>query len=282
MSMRNALYGATVKAMEKTVARNQDLPERQVRRELVRATVSGVRELAPNLRRITVAAPEFGDMALNGADEYVALVLPRPGHPLTMPDAGIANIRAAARRLPVDVRWYTIRRLRGADMDIDIVVHGDSGPGTAWALRARPGDSVGVRFHGHCHYPHAGPQFYLADATSAPALRSILEAATPEELAGFHVLVAAAADELEAGLEAGLDLPRANGVEPASLTIVESADEVGDYLTDAPFAPGELAYAWLCGESSMVTSCRKELVRRGMPKDRILFSGYWRRGADPA
>lgn len=274
MSMRNALYGATVKAMEKTVARNQDLPERVVRRELVRATVAETFELAPNLRRITLTAPDFGRLSRNGADEYVALVLPHPGHPLEMPDADIVNIRAAVRRLPVDVRWYTIRRLEGTEMDVDVVVHGDSGPGTAWARRVRPGDSVGVRFHGHCHYPHSGPQFYLADATSAPALRSILEGASPSELADTHVLLAAPADELEPG--AGL--PRSDGSQPASVTIVEAANAVGDYLADAPFAPADLAYAWLCGESSMVTSCRKELVRRGMPKDRILFSGYWRSG----
>lgn len=282
MSMRNAVYGAAVKVMSRAASRNMDLPEREERHEQVRATVVGVRELAPNLRRLTLGGDGFGGMALNGADEYVGLIMPRPGHELEMPDPDIANVRAAAKAVPVDLRWYTIRELRpedggaAAEVDIDIVTHGDSGPGSAWALGAKAGDEVGIRFTGHCHYPHAGEQFYLADATAAPALRAIIESATPEELAGFHVLVVGDEDHLEPGLTELLadDSPR-----PASLTIIDDADGVAGYLADAPFDVGDLTYAWLCGESALATGSRRALVAAGMAKGAILFSGYWKEGA---
>ena len=55
-----------------------------------------------------------------------------------------------ARHRPA-LRWYTIRDhdpVLGV-VDIDVVdTHGDSGPGSAWTCRARPGDPVGIRASG--------------------------------------------------------------------------------------------------------------------------------------
>lgn len=280
MLLRNAVYDASVKAVNKAASRTMDLPERVERRELVRATVVRVVELADCLRRITLSGPGFEGIALNGADEYVGVIMPRSGHELQMPDPGISNVRTAVKHLPVDLRWYTIRELRSgendAEVDIDIVTHGDSGPGSAWALRAEVGDEVGIRFAGHCHYPHSGEQFYLADSTAAPALRSILAAADVERLAGFHVLVVGDVGHLEPGLP---ELPELGPHRPASVTIIASADDIPGYFASAPFSVGALEYAWLCGESSLVTGTRRTLVDAGMAKRAILFSGYWKKGA---
>ena len=44
-------------------------------------------------------------------------------------------------------------------------------------------------------------------------------------------------------------------------------------------ALGEVAYAWLCGESGMVTEGRRQLVRHaGADRRHVLFSGYWKLG----
>ena len=40
------------------------------------------------------------------------------------------------------------------------------------------------------------------------------------------------------------------------------------------------SYAWIAGESKVVTGLRRHLVNdRGVPRRSITFSGYWRRGA---
>ena len=71
-----------------------------------------------------------------------------------MPNADKVNVRTAVAQIPEaqrpEMRWYTVRALRpeAAEIDVDIVVHGDSGPGSAWALRAAPGDRVGFRASG--------------------------------------------------------------------------------------------------------------------------------------
>ncbi|MGH8964779.1 MAG: siderophore-interacting protein, partial [Actinomycetes bacterium] len=42
---------------------------------------------------------------------------------------------------------------------------------------------------------------------------------------------------------------------------------------------GEPLYAWLAGESSVVTTLRRHLVRdRGVDRRAVTFMGYWRRG----
>ena len=92
MSVRNTLYHATVKGMRKLSSARMDLPDVDMKTDLVRARVVSNQELAPQLRRLTLTAPEFASVTLTGADEYVGLLMPRQGK-LTMPDPTIANIR---------------------------------------------------------------------------------------------------------------------------------------------------------------------------------------------
>jgi NADPH-dependent ferric siderophore reductase len=37
-------------------------------------------------------------------------------------------------------------------------------------------------------------------------------------------------------------------------------------------------YLWVCGERQAVQELRRYFVDRGVSKDRITFSGYWRLG----
>ncbi|WJY76511.1 Vibriobactin utilization protein ViuB [Corynebacterium canis] len=269
MSLKNTLYKATVKGMTRAVSRNMDLPDREPRTELCQARVVRAVNLAPQLRRITLSAALFHDIELGGADEYVGLIMPKPGETLVMPDPNVLNVRAAVKHLPVNLRWYTIRELRNdaAEVDLDIVTHGTSGPGSTWTLLAKAGDEVGVRFMNSCHYQHTGPQFYLADPAAAPALRSILETLPAAEKARTHVLLNGVADELEPHFPT------------AGLGSMARDQSVEEYMQDLPFDPAELSYAWLCGEAALATGMRRALVAQQVPKKRILFSGYWKRGA---
>ena len=219
MSVRNTLYHATVKGMRKLSSARMDLPDVDMKTDLVRARVVNNQEPGP-----TAATPHPDSTGvclcdLTGADEYVGLLMPRQGK-LTMPDPTIANIRAAVKEIPEDnrpyLRWYTIRELRRdtAEVDIDIVTHGDSGPGSIWAAAAEPGSDVGVRFIGASHYPHQGPQLYVADPTAMPALRAILANMDADTRSKTHVICVSHSDDL---LEPG-DLP-----DVASFTRVDAA-----------------------------------------------------------
>lgn len=104
------------------------------------------------------------------------------------------------------MRTYTIRHLRAeqGEVDIDFVLHGETGPASRWALRAQPGDSMQIlapdrRFSANDAggFEWKPPQILnqvllVADGTALPAAMGILDllaakAAPPQTQAFFEV-----------------------------------------------------------------------------------------------
>jgi NADPH-dependent ferric siderophore reductase len=77
------------------------------------------------------------------------------------------------------VRNYTVRHLRPelGELDIDFVVHGDTGPASGWAQRARSGVWVGLLDQTAPYDPPAGTRWQLlvGDETALPAISAIVE-----------------------------------------------------------------------------------------------------------
>ncbi|MEZ2122046.1 MULTISPECIES: siderophore-interacting protein [unclassified Corynebacterium] len=287
MSLKNIIYRTTLKALSAVMGRTMAMPtNRNIREELVRATVTSNTELAPQLRRITLRAAGFKGISSAGPDEYVALIMPPEGKRLTMPDASILNPRAAIAEMNEDVRpnmrYYTIRELHPEDgeMVIDIVTHGASGPGSAWALNSVAGDEVGVRFLSATYRENVLPQLLIADATAVPALSAIVESLDEDGRTRTHVIVIAESDDLLApGLE---DILSGVGSYTRLTTPLAEAPTAGvAAISGLPVAVGELSYAWICGEQSIATSLRRHLTKDlGMDRRSIFFSGYWRLGKE--
>lgn len=262
---------------EQTPARIR--PPRRPRRAGARvfaATVTAVRELTPHMRRLTVRADEFADYAPAGPDEYLGLLMPRgEDAPLVLPaDDGSENVRAAVAAIPEqdrpDLRWYTLRdhRPEACEIDIDFVVHGDEGPGTRFARRAVAGSVLGIRECTALYAPVPGARsrVLVGDESAIPAIARILETTSAEDTRVFIEIADAAEKQVLA----------------ADVTWVERAgDRPGIRLERAvreAALPDIIDYAWVCGERQGVQEIRRLLVARGVPKDRITFSGYWRLG----
>lgn len=248
-------------------------------------SVTRVVELNSVMRRVTLAALELGDYSLLGPDEYFGLLMPGADGRLHLPDPERSNVRAAVSEMPEDeqpgLRWYTIRSLRRreGEIDVDIVTHGDSGPGSAWATSVQVGDTAGFRSGGALYSSFDEPrQLIVADETAVPALLAILEERSRRGLPG-----------LGEGIDAHVEVPSStvlDGMEvPAAVTVHErGADAPGTAvlaaLVDSPASTADVDYAWLCGESGLATSLRRHLVQQvGMDKRKITFSGYWKLGA---
>ncbi|GGO74429.1 siderophore-interacting protein [Nocardioides deserti] len=196
---------------------------------------------------------------------------------------------------------------------------GHAGPGGSWAARASVGDRIalmcprrGMPFGGIEFVPGAATRVVLvADETAVPAACATL-ALLPNDVQGAAFLeVPLSADVQTVQHPVGVTvtwLPR-DGAELGSLlapavlehlgapaVVAEVADdEVDPDLWETPMysssgeieAPLEPApetgtdgvYAWIAGESKVVTSLRRALVNElGMDRRQVSFMGYWRRG----
>lgn len=219
--------------------------------------VTATQRIAENLQRITLRAPQFETYVIAGPDEYFGLLVPRQD-PAERPA----------------LRWYSMRYLRpdSGEIDVDIVLHGDAAPGTAFATHACVGDVIDFR-RGGSEYalPIAGEKHLIVgDETSAPAVASIMEHAAQDAQCGSTYAV------LEVPDESFLDsqslhpdivvLPRGEQ-KPGSLSIPHVEN-----LTEKDWTG-----AWLCGESKMSTTLRRFAVRTlGVDRKAVVFSGYWR------
>lgn len=169
--------------------------------------VRRVRRLSPSFARLTFTGVDLDEMADNGYDQRVKLILPLPGHGLAHLPSG-PDWYAGWRRLPEPlrnpVRTYTVRnvRAREREVDLDMVLHGalgdgtpgstgHAGPAATYALHASPGDQAvllgpDARFrgwHGGLEFrpPAEGARLLLAaDETGVPAVANIVRALPPD------------------------------------------------------------------------------------------------------
>lgn len=253
------------------------------------AAVTRVRRVGASTVRVTFGGTELAGFAGGGRDQSVSLFLPHPGQvaPLLPVDAG-EDWFGAYRAMDPDVRAvmrsYTIRAQRPerAELDIDFVVHGDVGPASRWAGRARPGDRVVLLGpavtdnRSVCFRPPDDTDLILlaADETALPAVGGILDWLPAGRSVRAFIEVPSPDDiqQLPTAAQAELNWIVRYRTPPGSGLLVDAVR--------AARLPAGIPYAWVAGESSMVRAVRRHLVGdRGLDKRRITFSGYWRCGA---
>lgn len=244
--------------------------------------VTAVRDVTPRMRRITVAGPSLAHFVDDGPDQRFKLFLPRPGQdrpPVTAAEDWYADWQALSDDVRPVMRTYTIRAARPqhSEVDFDIVLHGDSGPGSAWAERVQLGDRVAVfgAYAEYCPPEDADWQLLVGDETALPAIAAAAERLPAGAYARIIVEVAEAAERQTLLSDAKLDvtwISRADTPENGEPLLVTAVREI-------ELPPGH-GYAWVAGEATAVTAVRRHLINdRGLTAEHITFMGYWRRGA---
>ncbi|PWR12470.1 NADPH-dependent ferric siderophore reductase [Micromonospora acroterricola] len=285
--------------------------------------VRAVRRLSPSFVRVTFTGGDLDRFADNGYDQRIKLALPLPGQSRgRLPEGAdwYAKWRALPEHLRNPVRTYTVRAVRPhlAEVDVDLVLHGDSGPATRWAGRVSVGDEIAILGpdagydgdHGGIEFrPSSAGRLLLAgDETAVPAISGICER-LPLDARGTVVLeVPDAGDVLPLVAPPGMDvhwLARgadahgsrlvpavtaaagellAGGSAGATQPVADVDVDTG-ILWEVPDAvPPAPLYAWLAGEAGVIRTLRRHLVaERGLDRRAVAFMGYWRLGrADPA
>lgn len=285
--------------------------------------VSRVHRISPSLVRVTFTGSALDGVADRGYDQRIKLILPADGGSLADLPRG-EDWFARWRLMPTDtrpvVRTYTIRSVRPevAELDIDMVDHGATGPASRFAVRAGPGDAAVLLApvaehegeHGGLEFrrdlAETTDQLIVGDDTAVPAVCAIVER-LPRTARGLVSLEVAAPEDV-------LDLPAPSGVEvvwsvrgtergaeqvavvrawlDAHSTVgsgstgettvyIDGEGDEGGYWEVTTARNGDVPplSAWIAGESSVVKSLRRLLVGEyDVPRSAVAFMGYWREG----
>lgn len=211
---------------------------------------------------------------LEHTDHYVKLLFPPTGgaYPEHVDAAGLKE--ALPREEWPVTRTYTIRSLEAGRMAVDFVHHGEDGLAGPWAAAARPGDPISFHGPGGAWSPTPGAHHLLAgDESALPALAAAMERLL--EVGGTaQVLCEVGAPDLLP------ELPTGPGLEV--VPVLRGAHGHGQALAHAVVEQGELpggVQVFVHGVAEMVKDVRRFLfVERGLPREQVSISGYWRTG----
>jgi NADPH-dependent ferric siderophore reductase len=243
------------------------------------ATVLRTEQLAPHMIRVVVGGEKLTRFdAGTFSDHYVKLIFPQPGIAHRAP----LDMEAVRRDLPREqwprIRTYTVRSWdpQARELSIDFVYHGDEGLAGPWAVNARPGDPLAFSGPGGAYAPDPAADWHLlaGDESALPAIAASVERLPDGATARVFIEVAGVEEEQKLSHSAEVDL-----------VWVHRGDRVvGEALIEAvrglEFPPGAVQ-AFVHGEATFVKQLRHLLrVDRGIGRDQLSISGYWRRGTD--
>ncbi|KAF4408320.1 MULTISPECIES: siderophore-interacting protein [Streptomyces] len=255
-----------------------DRPARR-KAQVTRARVIRTEWPAPHMARVVLGGDGLdGFTAGEYTDHYIKLLFPVEG--VSYPEPfDISQIRAG---FPRDqwprTRTYTVRAWdpRARELTVDFVVHGDTGLAGPWAARAEPGDEIMFLGPGGGYAPDPAADWHLlaGDESALPAIAASLEQLPEHATARAYVEVTGPEEEQKLELPAGAQLVwlHRGGARPGSLLVPA--------VRELDFPRGDV-HAFVHGEAGFVKELRRHLrVERGIARERLSVSGYWRSGHD--
>lgn len=246
-------------------------------------------DMTPGMRRVTLGGPELAEhVAANGFgvdafrsdgfDDEFKLILPDPETgELIVPTQSEGKLNWAPGSF-AGTRTYTVRRwdATAGELDLDLVKHG-SGPATRWAYGCQVGDDIhiaGPKMSGA--HPEAGWLLIAGDETALPAIGRWLEEMPADTRAQVFIEVASAdrIQELTTAADVTITWLDRRGAPAGTTTLMFDALREAEWYSDD-------VYAWVAGEALTLAPIRRWLRGdKGISKDRVEVTGYWRRSGD--
>ncbi|HEX3590499.1 MAG TPA: siderophore-interacting protein [Pseudonocardiaceae bacterium] len=247
------------------------------KRAIARMRVSRTEWLTPHMIRVVLRGP-FVD---NGfTDKYVKLMFLRPDVEYPEPIDLDEIRRDFLREQWPTTRTYTVRWADAAtgEFAIDFVTHGDEGIAAPWAAAAQPGDEVIVRGPGGAYAPDPAAAWHLlvGDESAIPAIGAALEALPAGVSARAFVQVADESEVQKLASPGEVEITwlyRTDHPTPAA-----AGEALVEQVRTLEFLPGDVQ-VFVHGEAGFVAGLRRHLTaERGVPREALSISGYWRRG----
>jgi NADPH-dependent ferric siderophore reductase len=228
--------------------------------------------------RVVAGGPGFATFIANEySDRYVKLVFRKPDVDYPEPlDLGRIREELPRESWPT-TRTYTVRWFDEAaqELAIDFVYHGEVGIAGPWAAGLRPGDEVLLSGPGGAYAPSPEVDWHLlvGDESALPAIGAALDAIPAGVPVRAFIEIGDVGDQQQ--------LPSPGNAEISWLRRSGPEDDIlVRTVAELEFLPGEVQ-AFVHGEAGAVRSLRRHLVAdRGVAKERLSLSGYWRRGKD--
>ena len=241
-------------------------------------TVTSTEELTPTLRRVWLRSEDLSAFADSRfTDRYVKLVFPKPG--VVYPEP--LDVRALRGVLPPEdfpvVRTYTalFPDVAAGTLAIDFVAHGDEGVAATWARAAVPGDRLMANGPGGAYSPDTAADWHLliGDESALPAITAALQALPEDAVVRVLALVDSPAHELE------LPLPPKGEVQFVHRDGADAEGALERALRALAWLPGRVQ-VFAHGEAQEIMRRVRPYLfgERGLSRDQVSISGYWRRG----
>ncbi|MEU8568707.1 siderophore-interacting protein [Streptomyces pathocidini] len=257
------------------------MADRPARRkpQLHRARVVRKERLTPHMVRVVLGGEGLADFpAGEYTDHYVKLLFPAEGTTLPEP----FDLEAVRRELPRDqwprMRTYTVRAWdpERRELTLDFVVHGDTGLAGPWAVTVEPGAEVRFLGPGGAYAPDPAADWHLlvGDESALPAIAAALERVPDGATVRAFVEVAGPEERQRLTVPVGTEVVwlHRDGA-PVGAALLAAVREL-------EFPKGEV-HAFVHGEAGFVKELRRHLrLERGVAREHLSVSGYWRRGHD--
>ncbi|MEZ3178944.1 siderophore-interacting protein [Streptomyces pimonensis] len=253
------------------------MAERPVRAPRAPYTAEVVRteRLTPHMQRVVLGGEGLSDFSADTCtDHYVKLLFPAAGATYPEPfDLQRVREEFPREQWPV-TRTYTVRQWdpEHRELTLDFVVHGDEGLAGPWAANVRPGEVVRFMGPGGAYAPDPAADWHLlaGDESALPAIARSLEA-LPHGTRVF-TFVEVSGPEEEQKIDSDTEVRWLHrGDRPVGQALVEA-------VRNLDFPEGRV-HAFVHGEAHCVKELRRLLrVERGIPREDLSISGYWRLG----
>ncbi|MFJ7588729.1 siderophore-interacting protein [Streptomyces sp. NPDC097617] len=241
------------------------------------AVVVRTERLSPHMVRLVLGGEGLREFGVGDyADQYVKLLFAPVG--ITYPAPwDLERIRTDFPRAQWPrQRAYTVRCWDPVHLELtlDFVVHGDEGLAGPWAARVQPGELVRFLGPGGAYAPEPAADWHLlvGDESALPAIAAAMERMPAG--ARVHAIV-----EID-GPDDELKIATPDGIVP--IWLHRGDRPVGEALVEAVTSlefPSSDVHAFVHGEAGFVKDLRRHLrMERGIPRERLSISGYWRLG----
>jgi NADPH-dependent ferric siderophore reductase len=252
-------------------------PKRET--SIIVATVTRVERFRPRVQRVTLHSPEFAGFITDIPDQFITFIFPFPNGDRTAPAVGrdfdwddLFGLDEAARP---HARNYTVRHYRPElnEVDVDMILHGDEGRGSVWAMEAQPGDVLAIWGPRVVYDPPPGVtwQLLVADDAGIPAIAAILETLPPAMQARVIVEVDGPEDVQPLESRAQVEttwLYRTGRHAGESQALIQAVRDLE--------LPAGVRYAWGGGEYRTMNAIGKYLRReQGFRPSDVATVGYW-------